>query len=192
MLISGKAHSGKSTTKDFLIEKLSKIDGIRLFPYSFADPLKYMAKAFGGWNGEKDELGREFLQGIGKVFRKYDKDIFCKHLINQMDKSNNVFPPHFVLVDDWRFLNEAEFFTKNPIFDVIKIRIFGRGGLDGQLADDESEVELPEVNYEVYENGLNYGIYNITVDNKPEVSLETLSSKLDIALKVISENYIVE
>jgi hypothetical protein len=99
-----------------------------------------------------------------------------------MDKSNKMFPPNFVIVDDWRFPNEAEFFGKNPLLDVAEIRVYGRGGLEGELGQDESEVALPESG-EILE----YYDYDINNEN----SMEELQSKAREVVESLRKNYIV-
>ncbi len=193
ILISGKAQAGKSTTAELLTEKLGEVDGLNTMRYSFAEPLKFMANAFIGWKGEKDERGRKLLQSLGKDGREFDKDIWVKHLLNQMDKKP--VPPHVVLVDDWRFPNEMEFLRKNPILDVITIRVFGRGGLEGEVANDASETALTEIDTELlaspqWSTGAEGMLYDFQINNSGDLSL--LNLKLDVVLAQISKQYIVE
>lgn len=190
LLISGLAGGGKTTAKNILLPSLESLEGLTNKGYSFADPLKYIAKAFFGWDGNKDEKGRKLLQDIGRVGREYDQDIWCKHLLNQLDKSKEMFPYNFVVVDDWRYPNEADFFRKNPLFDVVTIRVFGRGGLDGDLGKDTSETSLPEVNAELIPTGLvGDHWYDYQVDNSG--TEDELKDKIGAVLSSIKENYIV-
>lgn len=62
--ISGKAQSGKDTTAALLKEVL-ETDGYTVLIAHYADLLKYICKTFFGWNGVKDEAGRQMLQYIG-------------------------------------------------------------------------------------------------------------------------------
>ena len=199
VLISGKAGSGKTTLKNILYAKLGELEGLYLKEYSFASPLKYMAKAFLGWNEEKDDRGRKLLQNLGKVGREYDESIWVKHMLNQLDKTAGVFPFNFVLIDDWRFPDELKFLRENPIFDIITIRVIGRGGLEGENANDASELSLPETIIEDLHNSVEHTfsdgnkaseIYNYVIDNSG--NLENLTSKVDIILPEIRKQYIVE
>jgi hypothetical protein len=186
VLISGKAHAGKSTAKDIIMEEIRKLPDLAGMSYSFANPLKYIAKAFLGWNGEKDNKGRKLLQDIGRVGREYDENIWCRHLLNQLDKSRAMFPENFVIVDDWRYPNEFSFFKSNPVFDVVSIRVFGRGGLEGELAEDTSETSLPN-----YVNGTVYkDYYDYVVDNSG--TIEQLESNIREIFESLKLNYIVE
>lgn len=185
ILVSGKAGSGKNVVAEKLVAKLTDIPSMTVLPYGFADPIKYIAKAYLGWDEEKDERGRRLLQKIGADGREYDQDIWVKHFLNQLDKRAEMFPFNFAVISDWRFPNEYAFLLKNPLIDVVTVRVFGRGGLDGQNALDISENSLPEVSKE--SSSWNY---DFVVDNSG--TLEELDSKVDKILSSISEQYIVE
>lgn len=183
VLISGKAGSGKTTVSRTLRDKLVDIPGMSIFSYSFANPLKYIAKSYMGWDGNKDEKGRVLLQELGRIGRDYDTDIWVKHLLQQMDKQAGLLPFNFTLVDDWRFPNELAYLEKNPVFDVVTVRVFGRGGLNGETAMDVSENSLPEATSE-------QAYYDFQIDNSG--SLEQLEQKLDSVLASLEKQYIVE
>lgn len=185
ILVSGKAGSGKNVVAEKLVAKLTDIPSMTVLPYGFADPIKYIAKAYLGWDEEKDERGRRLLQKIGADGREYDQDIWVKHFLNQLDKRAEMFPFNFAVISDWRFPNEYAFLLKNPLIDVVTVRVFGRGGLDGENALDISENSLPEVSKE--SSSWNY---DFVVDNSG--TLEELDSKVDKILSSISEQYIVE
>ena len=55
--ISGKAQHGKDTTAGFLKSTL-EADGYKVQVAHYADLLKYICKQFFGWNGQKDDAGR--------------------------------------------------------------------------------------------------------------------------------------
>ncbi len=189
LLISGKAGAGKTTSANYLIDKLRELEGINVQRYSFASPIKYMATAYFGWKEEKDEKGRKLLQDIGRIGRDYDDVIWVKHLLNQLDKLPDMFPPNFVVIDDWRFSNELSYLLKNIMLDVITMRVFGRGGLDGEASMDISENSLPEPTSE--QITISSGqLYDFTVDNSG--TIEQLNSKLDTVLAEIKKQYIVE
>lgn len=189
VLVSGKAGAGKTTVRDKLYDKLLYLsDNMEIMKYSFANPLKFMAQAFIGWDKQKDERGRRLLQKLGQDGREYDEHIWCKHLLNQLDKSKEPFPPSFIFIDDWRFRNEVQFFQSNPMLDVVTIRVFGRGGLEGENANDVSETELQD-------SGLEYlefipALYNFAINNSGDI--DKLETKLDAVLAEILKQYIVE
>lgn len=194
ILISGKAGSGKSTVAGEITKKLQKIENLTVMPYGFADPIKYIAKAYFGWDGEKDNKGRRLLQQIGFIGREYNEDLWVEHFIKQLDKRAGIYPFNFAVISDWRFPNELNFLEKNPLLDTITIRVFGRGGLQGANANDVSETSLLEVGDEVLtaptdldETGF---YYDFQINN--DCSLEELDTKIDTILSYISKQYIVE
>lgn len=155
---------------------------MRIFRYAFAGPLKYMAKAFMGWDGEKDAAGRKLLQEIGRVGREYDIDIWVKHLLNQMDKKSGTLPFNFVIVDDWRFPNELAFLQKNIIFDTYVIRVAGRNlDMPGNTASDVSENSLP---------GIADGLYDKCINNTG--SYEDLEKVVDSIVEQLQSKFILE
>lgn len=196
ILISGLAGAGKTTVSEILINKLnSSYLELEVERYSFANPIKFMAQAYIGWNKEKDGKGRKLLQDIGKIGREYNEDIWVKHLLTQLDKrfnnKNQLFPTNMVIVDDWRFPNELAYLKENPLLDVITIRVFGRGGLLGDTANDVSETSLPAVTHEAIPTGLEGDHwYDFQIENSGEIEL--LNSKLDLVLAEVRKQYIVE
>jgi hypothetical protein len=183
VLVSGKAGSGKTTVADMLERKLGDIPSLSVFRYSFAGPLKFIAKSYIGWDGEKDEKGRKLLQDIGRVGRDYDKNIWVKHLLGQMDKQSGMLPFNFVIVDDWRFPNEYEYLRKNPLIDVYTVRISGKQAeLIGETAIDVSEHSLPNIPDE---------LYNTFIDNSL-LNLGGLESVVDGIVETLTERYILE
>lgn len=184
ILVSGKAGSGKNTVSEMLVAKLTDIPSMTVMPYGFADPIKYIAKAYFGWDGKKDIRGRRLLQQIGAVGREYDQDIWVKHFLGQLDKRAGMFPFNFAVVSDWRFPNEFAYLKANPLLDIVTVRVYGRGGLSGDVALDASENSLPEVS----EDSDLY--YNFTIENSED--LEKLEQKVDLVLSSLEKQYIVE
>ena len=184
VLISGLAGSGKTTLANLLKEQLDAIKDLRIVRMSLAFPIKFVAKLAFGWDGEKDERGRKLLQCLGKVGRDYNIDKWCELLLKTLDKSDEMFPPNFVLIDDWRFPNEFKFFSENHTLDTVGIRIFGRGGLTNSLAEDGSETSLPEWE----DSSLEY--YNFGADNSG--TIEDLETKIGEIVESLKKNYIVE
>jgi len=100
----GKMQNGKTTSA-----QLTK----SLFPEyricSFASRLKEIAYEL-GWDGVKDNKGRKVLQYLGtEVCRNIDGKYWIYQLHNTI--KNNEF--EYVVIDDIRFQNEADFIKKN-------------------------------------------------------------------------------
>lgn len=183
ILVSGKAGSGKSTVAKILLDKLIEIPEISAMRYAFASPIKFVARSVGGWDGQKDEKGRKLLQDIGRVFREYDPIIWVKHMFRQVDDNSDILPLNFVVVEDWRFLNEYDAIKKSRIMDVVTIRVIGRQAeLPGNTASDISEHGLPEAGDK---------LYDFIIDNVG--TIEDLERLLHQYVEIkLSEQYIVE
>ena len=121
ILISGKAQHGKDTAAQ-LLKKAMEADGKRVLIAHYADLLKYLCKTYFGWNGEKDEQGRELLQRIGtNVIRKQMPDYWVRFLSEFL----SLFPDEwdYVIIPDCRFPNEIEFFNRTE-FDTASVRVY--------------------------------------------------------------------
>ena len=183
ILFSGKAGSGKTTAASILLEKLGQYPDLRLFQYSFANPIKHLCQTYIGWDKNKDDKGRRLLQNIGTVGREYDIDVWVKWFLIAMDKSAQILPFSFALIDDWRFENESEFLKKNPFLDVVTLRMYGRQSeLSEKAGNDASENSLPE--------DVNSTLYSYTVNNSG--SVEELSKELENVLAELINMYVVE
>lgn len=128
--ISGKAESGKTYTANIMKDILN----CKIIP--LASTLKEQAKAL-GWNGEKDEKGRTFLQELGKCVKAYNgADYYAKKLIEKIDDD-------LVIVDDLRLIEEIDTLKKHD--DVFTIRVerpYWVNKLTEEQRKDISEVGL--------------------------------------------------
>jgi hypothetical protein len=174
ILISGKASIGKTTVGDFLEESLSEVP-LNVTSIGFADDLKKVARNEFDWDGRKDSKGRKLLQQIGLIGREYNKNIWVEKLLGDLD-SASIFFPDITIIDDWRFLNEAEYFEEG-LYDLFKINIVSniRGGLKGELGEDISETELN-----------NYTDYDYIVENN-FTNLEDLKKECEKLVDILIE-----
>lgn len=186
VLLGGKGQVGKTTAAMYLLGRLSAYDGILAKISPLASPIKLNAYEFYRWDGLKDERGRTLLQEIGDAGRKYNEDIFCEYLEER--EGTGIFPSNFVLVDDWRYPNESEYFRKNWMFEVTTVRIERPSELPGETSKHISENALPlsEVENLVYND---CSIYNFEVHNFG--TLDEYYKKLDsvvdyLATKIIT------
>jgi hypothetical protein len=92
--------------------------------WSFASEIKSIATRM-GWDGQKDDRGRKLLQDIGSAGRAYDPWMWVFKMPTE----------HPIIIDDVRFLNEAD-----AIKDVggIIVRII-RPGLHTMNHESETE-----------------------------------------------------
>lgn len=142
--ISGKARHGKDTVAELLSNRLTKL-GYKVKIMHNADLLKYIYKEFFGWNGEKDEKGRNGLQHLGCYVRENDPDYWVNFLISMI----NLFASEwdFVLIPDCRFKNEISKFDLTD-YKNIHVRV-EREGFESDLTPEQkqhiSEIDLDDV-----------------------------------------------
>jgi hypothetical protein len=185
VLIGGKGRVGKSTSANYLFEALNKYHLLLIGKSGLADPIKINAVEFYHWDGKKDEKGRKLLQEIGDAGRNYNEDIFCELLEDR--ELSNIFPNNFVLIDDWRYPNEAEYFKNKYLYEVTTIRIERNSELPGTTGQHRSENSLPisEVENLVYNSN---NIYNFEVHNFG--TSQELYKKLDSIISYLSTKII--
>jgi hypothetical protein len=122
ILLSGRAGSGKSYCADLLIKNFKDM-GLNVIKDSFARGIKEVAKKYIGWDGVKDEKGRTLLQNLGtEVGRAYNEDCWVEYMLSSLINTPN-YPYDVIIVDDWRFPNEYEYFKDDPFYSIFKIRI---------------------------------------------------------------------
>ena len=120
VLVSGKAESGKTEFSNHLKDSLCNI-GYECQIVSFADCLKFWAQAYFGWNGVKNQDGRETLQRLGTdIARNKNPDVWVKIIHEFLITFEDIFD--FIIVDDARFENEISYF-KDSLEGVLTIRI---------------------------------------------------------------------
>jgi hypothetical protein len=183
ILVSGRAGTGKTES---CIRMKSVFDerGYSTIITNFAYGVKYVAKIM-GWDGKKDEAGRELLQGIGKLGRKYDPDCWVRLPFVNVLPIQPEYPYDVLFVDDYRFPNECDFIKKLGEYQVFEIRIVSpeRECLKGTPAyDDISETSLPEYN----ERG-NSRYFSVIYNNG---TVDELSEKLEELVDVIESKAI--
>lgn len=157
-LISGEAQHGKDSTANFLKQKLK---GKTLILH-FADYLKFIAKNYMGWDGNKDEKGRTLLQTLGseKVRVGLKKPLYwAERVCDAIEILENDYD--YFCVPDCRYLNEIYFPKARFPNKITTIRVH-RLNFDNCLTPEQknhmSEIELLDFkhDYDIYsESGLN-------------------------------------
>lgn len=130
-MISGKAGAGKDTAFALIKELLPSVER-----FAFADSLKETAKSL-GWDGEKDEKGRKFLQNLGNTVRDYGEDIWANIVAGKILQCTS----QTQVITDWRFPNEFEVIS-GLFSPVVTINIVGRAYDLGNNGNDISEHAL--------------------------------------------------
>ena len=158
VLISGRIGSGKSTLASYM-SQCFEVKGLNVKIFNFAHSLKVIAKKVFSWDGEKNEEGRAFLQDLGKTVRKFNP-IYWVENTQIMIENDDKYPFDVIIIDDWRYPNEAEYLENDPLNKVYKLRIACE---EEKIDEHESENSLPEDNeagyyfrFETIPYGLDY------------------------------------
>ena len=123
---------------------------------AFANRIKFIAETEYMWDGVKDDKGRFLLQRLGETGRQYNLNIWANKVKWEIETECN--PDDIFIIDDWRYVNEAEVFENDDRYNVIKINIVrenNENSLPEHLASDVSEHGLDnyaDFNYIVYNN----------------------------------------
>jgi len=108
--ISGKAQHGKDTMASFMKNCLEK-ENKKVLIFHHADYLKFICKKYFGWDGVKDEKGREILQKVGEKIRRIDPYFFVKITSSFIKVFKDDYD--YFLIADVRFKNECDFFKRD-------------------------------------------------------------------------------
>lgn len=150
ILVSGKAQNGKDTTAEILRSQL-KADGNRVLITHYADLLKFICRNYFGWDGKKDDAGRQMLQYVGTdVIRKQNPTLWVdfvsmilKYFYENWD---------YVIIPDCRFPNEVTAMADSG-FETIHIRVV-RENFKSPLTKEQqmhpSETALDDVTPDYY------------------------------------------
>ena len=155
ILISGKAGHGKDTVAQLMKEELEK-QGEKVLIIKFGDPVKWFAREYYNWNGEKDEAGRSLLQYIGtEMMRTYDNH-YWGNIIAKFIAANHDFT--VALIPDWRF-NSEEYCINMEMGNYYTLRVERPGYRNPNMTEQqlkhvsETELDHKTFDYIIYNNG---------------------------------------
>ena len=170
--ISASAQHGKDTFASFLKNEL-EAKGKKTLIIHYADVLKFVAKQWYGWDGQKDDKGRTLLQYLGTdLFRKNRPDCWVtivKELILGMGDTIDM-----VLIPDCRFPNEIVTLQCPELNKVYSVKVF-RPDFDNGLSEAQKN--------HVSETALNNWKFDYTVINSG--SLEDFRGKAEELAEVL-------
>lgn len=139
--IGGKMGTGKSSLADFLVKCF------QFKKYSFAAKLKKLASDL----FDMEIKDRELLQILGTKVREVETDAWINYVIKQIEVED----PLRAVIDDMRYLNEAEILRKKG-FELIKLHtpkstVAKRGitGFSDHALQHPSEVEIDAIDADV-------------------------------------------
>lgn len=145
LCISGKAQNGKDSCAKFFKDELKK-SGKSVITIHYADYLKKLAKQHFGWDGKKDEKGRELLQYLGTDIVRKRSPLFWVNVV--MLTVDSVFADYdYIIIPDCRFENEIKYWQDSD-FDTVSIRVVRTGDFDDGLTEEQrhhpSETDLDD------------------------------------------------
>ena len=148
--VSGQARHGKNSFCDILQIKLNELNKKSLI-INYADYLKYLAKQYYGWNGQKDEAGRTLLQQLGtEKIRSKKPDFWVDTVINFINVVKDDFD--FILIGDCRFSNEINKWLEKG-YKTISIHVTRTNfdnGLTLEQKNHASEIALNGYEFDYY------------------------------------------
>lgn len=194
----GRAGSGKSTTAQYIQDKL---DATRI---SFAGPLKGLAKHLMGFTDEQvygsekeviDSRVRGLLSGIDLAGHEFVRDAYTPRVFLQrlgngarefihnrvwieaaIDKAVNGTNQIYV-IDDCRYVNEAEAIHADPRIDGRVIKIDGIGRQSDADPNHPSEAQVDQVPSQ---------FIDFLITNDISNGLDTLHAEVDLVLEKLS------
>lgn len=148
--ISGHAENGKDLTATILKEKL-EYEGYKVCIIHMADYLKYLARQFFNWDGQKDLKGRTLLQKLGtEKVRAINPTYWVDTVFEFIKVFNSDF--QYFLIPDCRFKNEINTFKQNG-FDTIALhieRLNYENSLTPEQRQHPSETALDNYKFDYY------------------------------------------
>lgn len=133
ILISGKAQHGKDTSA-VMIRRGLEDEGYKVVVAHYADLLKYICRTFFGWDGEKDEYGRQLLQYVGTdVIRERAPSYWVDFLSDFFSIFSDEWD--YAIIPDTRFPNEISG-MREAGFETIHIRV-RRDHFESSLTEEQ-------------------------------------------------------
>ena len=106
ILIAGKAGSGKSYLGNCLVE-FAKSRGLRALQTEYSKYIKLYAREILGYDGQRENKPRTFLQETGVFLRKqFGEDFFVKRMLEDFSVYENYVD--LVVISDVRLKQEIE------------------------------------------------------------------------------------
>lgn len=154
ILISGKAQHGKDTSAEML-QVIFEKQGKKVMTLHYGDYVKFVARQYFGWNGEKDEKGRTLLQWLGTdQCRKNYATIWVDVVASLMKGLGDAFD--VFMVPDTRFPDEItrvyEWFGKDVEIKSVRVNRINEDETPWESSlTDEQKKHISETALDGYE-----------------------------------------
>lgn len=183
VMISAKSQHGKDAVAQIMKEELER-RGEKVLIIHFGDPVKWIAREYYKWDGQKNETGRSLLQYIGTTMMRNFDIYYWGDIISKFIAAADLHGDFtYTIIPDWRFFSE-KFAICSYNAEVNTIRIT-RTNPDGSLYRNPlmtdaqfthvSEVELDSCHFDYY------------IDNNSD--LNSLRKKVLTILEKIGEKH---
>lgn len=160
ILIGGFARHGKDTSAE-IIKNIVEMGGKSVLIIKYGDFLKFVAREYYGWDGEKDVAGRNLLQKLGtELARDNHPDVWVNMTIDFVKAFGHRYD--YVIVPDFRYPNEHQRWIDEG-YDTFAMWIH-RKSFDNGLTDEQK-------NHRSETSLLDYKGFNATfsVEDKAEL-----------------------
>ena len=104
--ISAPAQHGKDTMANFLLDYLESNNRTVIIIH-YADYLKFICRQYYGWDGKKDESGRQILQQVGTEKARANNPNIWVNVIKEFLRGFGA-DYDYVIIPDARFPNEID------------------------------------------------------------------------------------
>lgn len=119
-----------------MLQSELEAEGYSVLIAHYADTVKYVCRTFFGWDGVKDEYGRDLLQYVGtNVVREQDPDFWVRFLSDILRMFSDEWD--YVVIPDTRFPNEVDYMRDHGI-DATHVRVV-RPDFDNGLSEKQKE-----------------------------------------------------
>lgn len=178
ILISGKAQHGKDTFADYF-RMIAESHNKKCLTIRYGDMLKFVAKQYYNWNGEKDFAGRTLLQMLGtNIVRKNNENAWINCVMEIVMGLKTEFD--YVLIPDARFENEIENW-KDINIPSISVRV---NRYDSNLEPFDNKLSKEQKEH-ISETALdNYDKFDYVVKNITETDLQAEANVIYNKLEV--------
>lgn len=147
ILFGGFARHGKDTSAE-ITKSYFEQHNKKCLIIKYGDYLKFVAEQYYGWNGVKDEKGRETLQIVGtEEARDNNPDIWVNVVIEFVKAFGGKY--NYVLIPDFRYPNEHTRFVDEG-YDTFTIWVHRQGfdnGMTEKQKKHRSETSLLNYNF---------------------------------------------